>query len=439
MRLKIFTCLAFLLLPLTQSISQDSLSANSLIRVNIDCNTHCDFEYLRTEINYVDFVPDRFLANVFVQITSQRTGSGGSEVKLFFNGQKNFNGKNDTLQFNRSSVDTDDEFRATLARYLKLGLTPYIAKTPLASTMNISVNRGSSTQPVNSMSNKKDPWNSWVFNIGARGSLNNDDYSKSSRYGLEFSANRVTEKMKIRSGIEYSKNRREIEIDNFKSEFINDNLDVDFNPTFSLTDHWSYGFRSRFSHSSFSNYDKQYVFQPAIEYSLFPYKESVKKAITVYYQLGYAGNEYIDTSYYSKLKDHTWEHSLSINANFIQKWGSVSAWASWNSFLNSFELVGEKVKGIDINSFSIGGFIEFRVVKGLSVHLNCFSDFTQGIFPNIRKADFNSEDILANVRQYPTTNSIHTSVGINYRFGSIYNNVVNPRFNKGGGRFFFFF
>ncbi|MGB4845600.1 MAG: hypothetical protein WBP16_14120, partial [Ferruginibacter sp.] len=81
------------------------------IKVFLDCNAWCDMSYIKTEINYVDFVPDRFLANVYIMVTSQSTGSGGQEIKLQLGGQENFKAMNDTLQFYRNSVDTDDEYR----------------------------------------------------------------------------------------------------------------------------------------------------------------------------------------------------------------------------------------------------------------------------------------------------------------------------------------
>jgi hypothetical protein len=38
------------------------------------------------------------------------------------------------------------------------------------------------------------------------------------------------------------------------------------------------------------------------------------------------------------------------------------------------------------------------------------------------------EDILLQIRQLETQYDYYTSVGISYKFGSIYSNIVNPRF-----------
>ena len=39
-----------------------------------------------------------------------------------------------------------------------------------------------------------------------------------------------------------------------------------------------------------------------------------------------------------------------------------------------------------------------------------------------------TEEILLRLRQLATDYSYYTSVGFSYRFGSAFNNVVNPRF-----------
>jgi len=63
---------------------------NDNVKLFIDCNANCDMTFIKTEINYIDFVPDRFISNDYVMITSQETGSGGEEIILYFSGQLQF-------------------------------------------------------------------------------------------------------------------------------------------------------------------------------------------------------------------------------------------------------------------------------------------------------------------------------------------------------------
>ena len=409
--------------------AQNIVSKKDEVKVFVDCNAWCPMSYVKTEINYVDFVPDRFLANVFILVTSQSTGSGGNEIKLFFSGRENFKGMEDTLKFYRNSVDTDSEYRDNLVRYLKIGLIRFIAQTSLAQKINISASVSKDESAVNSLSNKKDKWNFWVYNIGVSGNINMDDFSKSNRMSARISANRVTEKLKINLNANISRNVRTISFNNETSKFINNNAGFNTTIVGSLNKHWSVGGFGSVNHSTFRNYDIHYTLNPAIEYSYFPYKDAVKKSITLFYRAGPTFNKYIDSSYYDSPEHWLFQQSLSFNVGFVQKWGNFNMNASWDNFLNSFTYDNTEIKGKNINTFRIGGEIEIRIVKGLSVNLSSYANFTKGVYPNIPRKFFSRDDLLTNTRQYPTQKGLFTDFGINYRFGSIYNNVVNPRFN----------
>ena len=55
------------------------------LKVFIDCKSwSCPFDFIRSEIKFVDFVNDRFSANVFILLTSVTTGAGGQEYKIYF-------------------------------------------------------------------------------------------------------------------------------------------------------------------------------------------------------------------------------------------------------------------------------------------------------------------------------------------------------------------
>jgi len=385
--------------------------------------------FIKTEINYVDFVPDRFLANVFIQITSQTTGSGGREIKLFFNGQQNFKGMEDTLEFYWTSVETDAEYRDNLARYLKIGLTRFIAKTPLAQKLTITVPVLKNEVAANSLTNKKDKWNFWVFNLGLSGNIESDDYSKSTRLSGRIRANRVTEKLKINISANIFRSNTTYDIDGTISKFSNNNAGIFSTVVKSLNSHWSVGGYTGINHSTYSNYDLQFILNPAVEYSFYPYKEAVKKSITLFYRVGPSFNNYIDSGFYDTPEHWVFQQSLSLNIGFIQKWGNVNFNSSWDNFLNSFTKDSINLKGKNINTFSLGGNIEIRLVKGLSLDISTYANFTKGIYPNIPRKSFSRDDLLTRNRQYATQKGLSTYVGINYRFGSIYNNVVNPRFN----------
>ena len=55
--------------------------------VYLDCERRtCDFDYIKTEITFVNYVLDRQSADVQIIVTRQQTGSGGNVYTLSFIG-----------------------------------------------------------------------------------------------------------------------------------------------------------------------------------------------------------------------------------------------------------------------------------------------------------------------------------------------------------------
>ena len=68
--------------------AQNNSGQKERLKVFIDCsNTWCDMDFIRTEINIVDFLADRLASDVHVLITSQNTGSGNNQYQMIFYGQ----------------------------------------------------------------------------------------------------------------------------------------------------------------------------------------------------------------------------------------------------------------------------------------------------------------------------------------------------------------
>lgn len=104
-RLSIVTlCISlFALVPLAHA-QQGDIRDNAL-SVFIDCDSRaCDNDVLRTEINYVNWVRDRTLADVHLIVTFSSTGGGGQQFVLDFIGLGELEGSGDTylyLQYHR--------------------------------------------------------------------------------------------------------------------------------------------------------------------------------------------------------------------------------------------------------------------------------------------------------------------------------------------------
>ena len=94
----------------------------------------------------------------------------------------------------------------------------------------------------------------------------------------------------------------------------------------------------------------------------------------------------------------------------------------------------------DFSKFSgqLSGNLSFRITRGLSLNMNASGSLIRNQL-YLPKKDLTDEEILLQRRQLATDSRYRVSFGFSYTFGSIFNNVVNPRFDgaRGGQNRFF--
>lgn len=148
---------------ISHSYSEEEIDIEELKKsapkIFLDCR-RCDRDFIRTEIPFVNYVRDRKDADVHILVTTQRTGSGGREYTMAFIGQNDYADVKDTLMFVSKQNDTDDDIRRGMVRVLKMGLIPYVARTPIADCISILFEEKVEPTSV------EDKWNFWVFMAG---------------------------------------------------------------------------------------------------------------------------------------------------------------------------------------------------------------------------------------------------------------------------------
>lgn len=77
----------------------------------------------------------------------------------------------------------------------------------------------------------------------------------------------------------------------------------------------------------------------------------------------------------------------------------------------------------------MNGDVEWRVYRGLSLSFNARAAIIRDDRA-VLKGDASVEEVLLQLRKLSSTYSFQAGFGISYSFGSIYNNVVNPRFSS---------
>jgi hypothetical protein len=393
--------------------SQETNSKSDTLRkdaLNIFMETS---DYIRKEIPYVNYVRDIKDAGVYIISTSQRTGSGGTEFTYFLIGQNENTGMRDTISFVISPDETQDERRIKEVRTLKMGLMRYVAKTPLSKYMKISF-----SEPL-SETVSSDKWNSWVFRTSFNGWLDGQQSYKSTNLNGNISAGRVTKDWKIdlRARYNYGIDKFEIENDIIKSD--NNSKSLSALIVKSISDHWSYGGSMYLGSSSYSNYSMSSAIMPGIEYNLFPYSESTRRQLRILYSIGYNYVNYIDTTIYNKTKEGHLQHSLSAAYEVVQKWGSINVSLNYSNYLHDWSK----------NNLSLNGFINLRIAKGLTVNFGGGASIIHDQL-GLVKGGATTEEVLLRRKELATQFQYYTNFGFSYTFGSIYNNVVNPRFGN---------
>src|SRR5262245_32838867 len=188
MRQSLYTCVLLFALDSPAAAQQTDSDRSGALTVFLDCPS-CDENYFRTEIRFINYVRDRADAEVHVLVTTQSTGGGGTEYTIKYIGLGRFAGVDQTLQHFAAQTATDDECRSGLAATVRLGLVRYAAETPLAPRLKVTFDAPKAAATART----KDPWNYWIFRVGANGSFEGQESDSEQQVSLEVSADRTAE------------------------------------------------------------------------------------------------------------------------------------------------------------------------------------------------------------------------------------------------------
>jgi hypothetical protein len=397
------------------------------IAVFLDCRSDCDGDFLRTEITYVNWVRDRQAADVHLLITEQDAGAGGEQLTLAFIGLRSLAGRSDTLTYTTNPTTTDDEKRKGMTQTIALGLVQFAARTTTGHLLRVtsaSIGGGVTSQQT---STKNDPWKAWVFEIGLNGSVNGERAYKGRDIEMQFESRRVTDawKTNFEYAFSYRDNEATVqELDsvgtvlsdstyrNLQREWQGELLQVK-----SLSDHWSAGGHFELASQTFRNQDLRLVARAALEYNIFPYVEATRRELSFRYGVGIASYRYADTTVFDKIRETLPLHFLEASYRTRQPWGSANVNLEHRNFLTD-----ASKRTTEINAgFSV------RIFKGLNLNAGGGYEWIRDQI-YLPKEGQDAVDVLLRRRALLTGFQYFSHFGVSYTFGSIYNNVVNPRF-----------
>lgn len=391
---------------------------NSVLTVFLDCRG-CDEGFIRSEISYVNFVRDQGVSQVHLLITRQRTGAG-AQFTLIFIGQGDNSAFDSELIYSSPDTDTDNERRDGLVRYIKLGLVPFLFNS--TSINDLDVRFTGNTEEDRNETIQRDPWNNWIFSLSGNLNFNGQEFRNNVNLNGRIRISRITEDWKVFFNYNRNYNRQ-----TFKEEdedtgettsesFVRENQNFFGVIARSLNDHWSVGSFFRGRSSTVDNFDFQFGITPSLEYSLFPYREFARRQIIVRYGVLTTYNNYTDLTIFGENEELLFRQELRVEADFTQPWGNIEGNITGNNYLHD----------TSVNRLDMRLELDFRVTRGFNINISSFYSAINDQI-SLRAGDLTDEDILLNLRQQATSFSFGGSIGFNFTFGSLFNNVVNPR------------
>jgi hypothetical protein len=246
-----------------------------------------------------------------------------------------------------------------------------------------------------------------------------------------FSANRITPEWKINLSFNGNYSQNSYDIDSVTTvRSIQRSQTASGLVVKSITDHWSAGLSGSLESSTYSNTRSIIRLAPAIEYDLFPYAEATRQQLRFTYRLGLNNANYTEETIFDRTSETYVSQSLAIALELKQPWGSISTTLQGTHYPGDFRNEG---KSIDKQiSWNLYGTISWRILEGLSFNVAGSYSSIHDQF-GLVKGGASRDDILLQRRRLATNYSYFASFGFSYTFGSIFSNVVNPRFGSEGG------
>jgi|AntRauTorcE11897_2_1112592.scaffolds.fasta_scaffold04636_2 hypothetical protein len=385
-------------------------------RVYVDCN-RCDYDHIRREIPFVDYVREPAQADIHLFITDQETGDGGREYEFSFIGRREFSSMDFEFEQTVGRNATQSETREEINNVIRMGLFPYMLRSTGSAGFSLSYEIGD--EALSAGSTVEDPWRYWVFEIYA-GSLSLELESSQtefdSRWG--FYANKVTEEWKIQFRPYFNYSYDEIErsgedpIDSRRHRH-----GIESYAIRSINNHWSAGLFADYLTRNDQNIRHQIQLHPGIEYSLLPYDVATRKAITFSYRIGYSYLDYYDETIFNKFEEQLFNHQLAASVGIEQPWGSISSGLVGSHYFHDFEK----------SRAEFFGNISIRVFEGLSVNAGLSLEMIRDQL-SLRLGNASLEDVLLRQQEVSTDFEFSGFIALSYTFGSDFANIVNTRF-----------
>ena len=386
------------------------------LTVFLDCD-NCYADYLRSEIEFVDYVRDRTGAEIHVLISQAQTASGGTSHTVEMIGAGRFDGIVETLKTTTITSDTEDIVRQQLATAMRAGLLRFLTRDTVPAGLDVAVKTGTEHERP---ALAGDRWNNWVFSLRGSAALEGEQSRRQRQLSASLSADRITPEWKITLGAELEHEREEFDLDEDEPvTAVRREQDFNWLVVKGLGEHWSLGARGELESSTFDNVEFSISAAPAIEYNVFPYSMFNRRQLRALYAVGVIHSTYYEETLFGKIEETRPQHEISLTWEQRERWGSLEAAVEWSQYLHD----------LSKNRLELEGEFSVRLARGFSVASEISASRIRDQL-SLQARGATDEEILLRLRQLESGYQYTFSVGLTYTFGSLFSSVVNPRFGQ---------
>ncbi|MCM3879236.1 MAG: hypothetical protein ND807_03920 [Vicinamibacterales bacterium] len=411
------SCLLACVVPSSLAAQPQGAGASGgKLKIYLDCDD-CFGNFIREEVNIVEYVRDPAEADVHIIVTSSETGSGGRERSVALLGSARFKGMDFKMRALSESADSEDTQRQRLATAIKIGLLNYISSDGIKGGLTVEVEQ---TAQFGQSGPANDRWDHWVGSIQGSVAMSGEESGRQLNLSGQVGADRITDDWKITMGVEIEHRREDFDLDEEQPlRAIRDERDFDTLVAWSANDHWSIGGRMSVDSSSFDNIALRTFGGPAIEYNVYPYSQYTRRQLRLGYTAGPYRASYKEETLMFKLSDTLVQQEASATLDQREPWGSIQAQLEYSTFLPEPSRYRLQLEG-DVN---------IRLARGLSLTIEGSTSRIRDQI-SIPRRDATSEEVLLRLRRLQSGYEYDFELGLTYTFGSIFNTIVNPRFGR---------
>jgi hypothetical protein len=162
---------------------------------------------------------------------------------------------------------------------------------------------------------------------------------------------------------------------------------------------------------------------PAVEFNVFPYSDYASRQLRIGYEIGAERVRYNEVTIFDKLQETLVDQEVSVRVEQRQTWGSVFGGFEFSQYLH------------DVSKYrlEVNGSASIRLARGLSLNVSGEASRIRDQI-SLPRRGATPEEVLLSLRQLQSGYEVGFRVGLTYSFGSLFNNVVNPRFPRGNGQ-----